>query len=197
MSESVNVYEAKTHLSQLLDRAAAGEEIVIARAGRPVARLVALAEPASRRQGQYCLGLRRVASRDRGRIPGGASVRLLLDTNALLWWLADEGLTAQARDVIADPENLVVVSAVSAWEISIKKALGKLAAPDDLAHQIQAGGFAPLPITIAHGVAAGQLVRHHDDPFDRMLIAQALAEGLTIVTRDKRFNDYGVALLPA
>jgi PIN domain nuclease of toxin-antitoxin system len=124
-------------------------------------------------------------------------VRLLLDTNALLWWLADEGLTAQARDVIADPENLVVVSAVSAWEISIKKALGKLAAPDDLAHQIQAGGFAPLPITIAHGVAAGQLVRHHDDPFDRMLIAQALAEGLTIVTRDKRFNDYGVALLPA
>ena len=124
-------------------------------------------------------------------------MRLLLDTNALLWWLADEGLTAHARDVIADPENLVVVSAVSAWEVSIKKALGKLAAPDDLAHQIQAGGFAPLPVTIAHGVAAGQLVRHHDDPFDRMLIAQALAEGLTIVTRDKRFNDYGVALLPA
>lgn len=124
-------------------------------------------------------------------------MRLLLDTNALLWWLADEGLTAQARDVIADPENLVAVSAVSAWEISIKKALGKLAAPDDLAHQIQAGEFTPLPVTIAHGIAAGQLIRHHDDPFDRMLIAQALAEGLTIVTRDKRFDDYGVALLAA
>ena len=124
-------------------------------------------------------------------------MRLLLDTNALLWWLADEGLTVQARDAIADPENLVVVSAVSAWEISVKKALGKLAAPDDLEHQVQAGGFIPLPITIAHGVAAGQLARHHDDPFDRMLIAQALAEGLTIVTRDKRFGDYNVNLVPA
>jgi len=124
-------------------------------------------------------------------------MRLLLDTNALLWWLADEGLAAQARDAIADPENLVVVSAVSAWEISIKKALGKLAAPDDLEHQVQVGGFTPLPITIAHGVAAGKLARHHDDPFDRMLIAQALAEGLTVVTRDKRFSDYSVTLLPA
>jgi PIN domain nuclease of toxin-antitoxin system len=123
-------------------------------------------------------------------------VRLLLDTNALLWWLADHGLTDQARETIADPANFVAVSAVSAWEISIKKALGKLAAPDDLEHQIQAGGFTPLPVTIAHGLAAGQLARHHDDPFDRMLIAQALAEGLTIVTRDKRFNDYGVSVLP-
>jgi PIN domain nuclease of toxin-antitoxin system len=89
------------------------------------------------------------------------------------------------------------VSAATAWEISIKKSLGKLAAPDDLEHQVRAGGFSPLPISIAHGVAAGQLPRHHEDPFDRMLIAQALAEGLTIVTRDKRFGDYGVALLPA
>jgi PIN domain nuclease of toxin-antitoxin system len=124
-------------------------------------------------------------------------VRLLLDTHALLWWLADEGLTPQAQDAIADPGNLVAVSAASAWEISIKKALGKLAAPDDLEHQVQAGGFSALPISIAHGVAAGQLPHHHEDPFDRMLIAQALAEGLTIVTRDKRFGDYGVALLPA
>jgi PIN domain nuclease of toxin-antitoxin system len=124
-------------------------------------------------------------------------VRLLLDTHALLWWLADEALTAQAREAIADPANLVVVSAASAWEISIKKALGKLAAPDDLEQQLQAGGLAPLPISIAHGVAAGQLPRHHEDPFDRMLIAQAFAEGLTIMTRDKRFDDYGVALLPA
>jgi len=124
-------------------------------------------------------------------------VRLLLDTHALLWWLADEGLTTQARDAIADPANVVVVSAASAWEISIKKALGKLVAPDDLEQQVQAGGFLPLPISIAHGVAAGRLARHHEDPFDRMLIAQAYAEGLTIVTRDTRFNEYGVALLPA
>jgi PIN domain nuclease of toxin-antitoxin system len=122
---------------------------------------------------------------------------LLLDTQALLWWLADEGLTAKARDAIADPANLVMVSAASAWEISVKKALGKLVAPDDLEQQVQAGGFTALPISMAHGTAAGRLARHHDDPFDRMLIAQALAEGLTIVTRDKRFDDYGVALLPA
>ena len=124
-------------------------------------------------------------------------MRLLLDTHALLWWLADEGLTTPAQNAIADPGNLVLVSAATAWEISIKKALGKLAAPDDLEHQVQAGGFSPLPISIAHGVAAGQLPRHHEDPFDRMLIAQALADGLTIVTRDKRFDAYGVALLPA
>ncbi len=124
-------------------------------------------------------------------------MRLLLDTNALLWWLADESLSAQARDAVADPANLVVVSAASAWEISVKKALGKLAAPDDLEQQVAAGGFSPLPISIAHTIAAGQLPRHHEDPFDRMLIAQASAEGLTIVTRDKRFEDYGAALLSA
>lgn len=124
-------------------------------------------------------------------------MRLLLDTHALLWWLADEGLNTQAREAIADPANLVAVSAASAWEISIKKALGKLAAPDDLEQQVQTGGFAPLPISIAHGIAAGRLPRHHEDPFDRILIAQALAEGLTIVTHDKRFEDYGVTLLAA
>ena len=124
-------------------------------------------------------------------------MRLLLDTHALLWWLAGEGMNSQAQDAVEDPANLVVVSAASAWEISIKKALGKLTAPDDLEQQVQTGGFVPLPISIAHGMSAGQLPHHHEDPFDRMLIAQAFAEGLTIVTRDKRFNDYGVAVLLA
>ena len=123
-------------------------------------------------------------------------MRLLLDTHALLWWLADESLTDQARDAIADPANLVMVSAASAWEISIKKALGKLTAPDDLERQVHESGFTPLPISMAHGTAAGQLPRRHDDPFDRMLIAQAFAEGLTIVTHDKRFAEYEVAVLP-
>jgi PIN domain nuclease of toxin-antitoxin system len=119
-----------------------------------------------------------------------------MDTHALLWWLADEGLTAEVRDAVAEPANLVMVSAASAWEISIKKALAKLTAPDDIGRQIDEGGFTPLPISIAHGIAAGQLPRHHDDPFDRMLIAQAFAEGLTIVTHDKRFADYHVPTLP-
>jgi PIN domain nuclease of toxin-antitoxin system len=119
-----------------------------------------------------------------------------MDTQALLWWLADEGLTDDVRDTVAEPANLVMVSAASAWEISIKKALGKLTAPDDIERQVDEGGFSPLPISIAHGIAAGQLPRHHDDPFDRMLIAQALAEGLTVVTHDKRFADYHVPMLP-
>jgi PIN domain nuclease of toxin-antitoxin system len=122
-------------------------------------------------------------------------VRYLLDTHALLWWLADEGLTDQAKDAIADPANLVMVSAASAWEISIKKALGKLIAPDDIERQVEEGGFTPLAISIRHGLAAGQLPRHHDDPFDRMLIAQAFAEGLTVVTHDKRFSEYDVPTL--
>jgi PIN domain nuclease of toxin-antitoxin system len=124
-------------------------------------------------------------------------MRLLLDTHALLWWLADDGLIAEARNTIADPANGVSVSAASAWEISIKKALGKLTAPDDLEYQILQNGFSPLPINITHGIAADQLARHHEDPFDRMLIAQAFTEGLTIVTRDKRFADYGVPMILA
>lgn len=124
-------------------------------------------------------------------------MRLLLDTQVLLWWLADEGLTDQARDAVADPANPVMVSAVSAWEISIKKSLGKLTAPDDLERQVVDGGFIPLPISIAHGIAAGQLPRHHDDPFDRMLIAQAIVEGCTIVTGDPQFDPYHVPVLPA
>lgn len=124
-------------------------------------------------------------------------MRLLLDTHALLWWLADAELAPQAREKIADPANTVAVSAVSAWEISIKKALGKLSAPGDLLEQVQASDFSPLPIAIDHALAAGQLPRHHEDPFDRMLIAQAQLEQMTIVTRDKRFADYDVAVLAA
>jgi PIN domain nuclease of toxin-antitoxin system len=122
---------------------------------------------------------------------------LLLDTHALLWWLADDELAPQARDKIADPGNSVAVSAASAWEISIKKALGKLSAPDDIVEQIRANDFSSLPIDMNHALAAGHLPRHHEDPFDRMLIAQAQIERLTIVTRDKRFTDYDVAVMPA
>jgi PIN domain nuclease of toxin-antitoxin system len=115
----------------------------------------------------------------------------------LLWWLADRALSRDVRDAIADPGNEVSVSAATAWEISIKKALGKLSAPDDLEEQFEDGGFAPLTITVAHALAAGSLPRHHDDPFDRMLVAQARIEGLTIATRDNRFALYGVPILPA
>lgn len=123
---------------------------------------------------------------------------VLLDTHALLWWLSDDRrLTKAARALIADPENTVLVSAVSAWEIAIKRALGKLSAPDNLADQMLSGGLSELPITIADGMLAGALPRHHDDPFDRMLVAQARRNGLTVMTRDPTFASYGVAVVRA
>jgi len=90
----------------------------------------------------------------------------------------------------------VVVSTASVWEIAIKQAAGRLDAPDDLLEALAANDFAPLPITAAHGIAAGALPTHHADPFDRMLIAQAQIEGLTLVTVDRRFSDYEVDVLP-
>ncbi|MDN5882998.1 MAG: type II toxin-antitoxin system VapC family toxin [Nitrosospira sp.] len=125
-------------------------------------------------------------------------MRLLLDTHALLWWLADmPQLGAFAQASIERGDNNVIVSAASAWEIEIKRAVGKLKAPNDLATAIEAAGFETLPITMEHAVTAGRLPRHHDDPFDRMLIAQALVEPLTIISKDSAFRSYGVALIAA
>ena len=125
-------------------------------------------------------------------------MRLLLDTHAFLWWI-DGGRTleTEARAAIADGGSDVAVSAASAWEISIKRALGKLRLDADVGDQLRRNRFRPLPITVENALAAGALPRHHDDPFDRMLVAQALAEGLMIVTRDPRFEPYGVAVLAA
>jgi len=125
-------------------------------------------------------------------------VRLLLDTHALIWWLEDSPeLSSQARDLIADGSNEVAVSAASAWEMSIKEAAGKLRVPANLDEALDSGGLAPLPITVDHALKAGSLPTHHRDPFDRMLLAQALIEGMTIVTRDSRFKAYGVLVIDA
>ena len=124
-------------------------------------------------------------------------MRLLLDTHVVIRWLAALDMDDNARAAIGDPANAVFVSAVSAWEISIKKSLEKLDAPDDLEHQLERHGFEPLFITVRHGIDAGALPRHHSDPFDRMLIAQARADGFTLVTRDSVFTTYDVPLLPA
>nr|HID57983.1 type II toxin-antitoxin system VapC family toxin [Desulfobacterales bacterium] len=122
--------------------------------------------------------------------------RLLLDTCVFLWWLTDEpSMAERAKAAIADPLNQVYVSAATTWEISIKKTLGKLDAPDDLERIVEEEYFIKLPISLYHGEMAGRLPSHHPDPFDRMLIAQAQAEGLTIVTGDKRFARYGVKIL--
>lgn len=125
-------------------------------------------------------------------------MRLLLDAHSLLWWLAnDPALSEEAANAIANPGSAVFVSAATAWEIAIKQALGKLDAPSDLEHQIMLNRFDELSITIAHAYAACTLPRHHDDPFDRMLVAQAMAEQLTVVTRDTRIRQYGVPTLSA
>jgi PIN domain nuclease of toxin-antitoxin system len=119
-------------------------------------------------------------------------VTFLLDTHILLWWLSDDSrLVEKARELIREPTHLIFVSAASLWELSIKKALGKLAAPDNLESSILAAKFQPLPITFRHALLAGSLPRHHEDPFDRMLIAQAQSEGLTLLTHDVSLRPYG------
>ena len=122
---------------------------------------------------------------------------LLLDTHVLLWWLADDPrLPGPAAAAIGDGQTPVLVSAVSAWEISIERAAGRLEAPDDLMGALDESDFDTVPITIGHALAAGALPPYHGDPFDRMLIAQARVDGLTIVTVDRRFAAYEVDLLP-
>ncbi|MGB5450618.1 MAG: type II toxin-antitoxin system VapC family toxin [Sedimenticolaceae bacterium] len=124
--------------------------------------------------------------------------RLLLDTHAFLWWLADAPeLGNSARKAIADERNEVFVSAATGWEVAIKRAAGKLQAPDNLDAMVEESGFSHLPVTFFHGEQAGALPMHHRDPFDRMLVAQAQAEGLVIVTRDLYIQRYGVRTLTA
>jgi PIN domain nuclease of toxin-antitoxin system len=124
--------------------------------------------------------------------------RLLLDTHVLLWWLSDDPRLGQtARQVIADPRNQVYISAASTWEISIKRSLGKLSAPDDMNSIVDDEGFDELPISLFHGDQAGALPEYHKDPFDRMLIAQAQSEGLVIVTSDENICRYGIRVLDA
>lgn len=123
-------------------------------------------------------------------------MKLLLDTHILLWALADHpSLSAAHRRAIEGPDAELYISAASIWEIAIKRALGKLNAPDDLSEIAIAAGCRPVPISIRHAEAAGALPPHHADPFDRMLIAQAQCEGLTLVTADRAFRHYDVTCL--
>ncbi|MEV6302229.1 type II toxin-antitoxin system VapC family toxin [Actinoplanes sp. NPDC051861] len=120
---------------------------------------------------------------------------LLLDTHVALWAIAGERtLAADFLDRLRhDPD--VHLSPVSLWEITIKQAAGKLTGPPDLTERIRDMGFRPLPVTHAHALAAGRLPPHHRDPFDRMLVAQAITEGLTLASRDSAIALYDVDLL--
>jgi PIN domain nuclease of toxin-antitoxin system len=120
-------------------------------------------------------------------------MNLLLDTHVLLWWLSDDQrLGERARGLIADPENTVYLSAVVLWEIRIKEAIGKLDLPADFRTAVDSQGFTELPLTLDHTDALAELPLHHGDPFDRMLIAQARSEDLTVLTADHSFRKYEV-----
>jgi PIN domain nuclease of toxin-antitoxin system len=128
-------------------------------------------------------------------------VNLLLDTHALIWWLvAPEQLVEPARQAIADPTNAIYVSTASAWELAIKSGQGRLLMPPDLQGwlpaRLNAERLTPIPIKLDHALSVEQLPTHHRDPFDRLLIAQALAENMTLVSRDRVFQAYPVRVLP-
>ncbi|MGD8587412.1 MAG: type II toxin-antitoxin system VapC family toxin [Chromatiales bacterium] len=123
-------------------------------------------------------------------------MNLLLDTHILLWWLADEPRLGQSiRESIVNPSTRVMISTASVWEIGIKQALGKLEVPESILPVIQDEGFEELPITGLHAELAARLPNHHRDPFDRMLIAQALLEELILVTNDKQIENYDLHLI--
>lgn len=120
-------------------------------------------------------------------------MRLLLDTNVLIRWHADQLRPAAVRTV--RQADLVAVSAITAWEIAIKRALGKLKLEDPVEELLAQNGFLALPVTVRHGDLLRDLPRHHPDPFDRLLIVQALDEGLTILTSDRAFEPYRVPVV--
>ena len=126
-------------------------------------------------------------------------MRLLLDTHAFLWWIEDDpSLGSAARAAIVVPTNPVYVSAVSAWEIAIKRSKGTLEAPrGDVGTWIAQEGFAELEIAVRHGTAAGALPLHHRDPFDRLLVAQSQLEDMTLVTSDAGLTAYDVRIIRA
>jgi len=125
-------------------------------------------------------------------------VNLLLDTHVLLWWLADDSrLSPDTGKAISDPENIVLVSAVTIWEIVIKKGLGKLAIPDEWYDAIADEPFQRLPITWEHSRKVADLPELHRDPFDRLLVAQAIVENLVLVTGDEKVLRYDISVLNA
>lgn len=122
-------------------------------------------------------------------------MKLLLDTHAILWWLRDDRrLKREARSAIAHAD-IVWISAAAGWEATIKATRGRLRLPEPFGITIAADDFKELPLTLRHAEVLAQLPPHHGDPFDRIMIAQARAEGATIVTHDRMFEKYDVAVL--
>jgi len=125
-------------------------------------------------------------------------VRLLVDSHVFLWWAEDPGKLAEpARAAIEDGRNDAFVSLASIWELSIKIGLGKLELPMSMEEMMRRSLMSLLPIRLEHAIAAGSLPHHHRDPFDRMVVAQGLAEGMMVITRDEVLSRYGVPVMLA
>jgi PIN domain nuclease of toxin-antitoxin system len=123
-------------------------------------------------------------------------LKLLLDTHAALWWLSDdERFGEQASHHLADETNQVLLSAAVVWEVAIKRSLGKLDAPEDLAPTLLDAGVQALAVSVDHAAAVERLPWHHRDLFDRMLVAQASIEGAALVSRDESLRPYGITLI--
>jgi PIN domain nuclease of toxin-antitoxin system len=124
-------------------------------------------------------------------------VRIILDTHAFIWWITDSArLSSRAREVVADPRNALVWSAASSWEIAIKSSLGRIDMPEPigafLAEQLRLQRVDPLPVEHSHAWRVAEQPFHHRDPFDRLLVAQALVEDLPILSADGQLKAYGV-----
>ncbi len=125
-------------------------------------------------------------------------MNLLVDTHVVIWYFSNSyELSKQAKEAINEGGNLVFVSATTSWEIAIKRGLGKLKAPNNFEEEMLRHRFDPLNITISHTLAVENLPFHHNDPFDRLLIAQAKMENLSLVTRDKNIMKYDVSTILA
>jgi PIN domain nuclease of toxin-antitoxin system len=120
-------------------------------------------------------------------------MNLLIDTHILLWWLNDDKkLSNKAEALLSKTENNIVVSAICGWEIAIKNSLGRIEIDiDKIQDAIVASGFSMLPISMQHGLKVASLPKHHNDPFDRLLVAQAMSESMQLVTHDKQIQRYG------
>ncbi len=124
-------------------------------------------------------------------------MRLLLDTHTLIWWLeGSREITKSVAAVLRSAENAKFISVVSIWEMHLKASLNKLDLPKTFRAVLDEQPVEQLPVLADHAHAFGELPLHHRDPFDRMLVAQALVEGLTLATRDERMNAYGIPILP-
>ncbi len=123
-------------------------------------------------------------------------MRLLVDTHLLVWWLAGKGVPQEAAELIRDPDNQVYASAASIWEIAIKVSLGKIRVdPAEFVTALRDGGFQELPVTSRHAAGIAALPHHHRDPFDRLLVAQALCEPMRLLTEDRGLTAYGPSVL--